>query len=171
MTLARNNAPPSACDNLINFSGFNDAAINSDLDQGRVETDPAQRQAIYEDLTRRFADQAWNSWSWYTVWGIAAKPNVKGLLGPPLPDGHGMVSYSPSGKLFSIDLDHLKQTGESDSCKALGEIALTSDGNRALLTCPATGQLLTYNAHNGKPDTEITLTKGVDGIQWFPAVK
>ena len=61
--------------------------------------------------------------------------------------------------------------GESDSCKALGEIALTSDGNRALLTCPATGQLLTYNAHNGKPDTEITLTKGVDGIQWFPAVK
>ncbi len=88
----------------------------------------------------------------------------------PLPDGHGMVAYSPSGKLFSVDLDHLKQTGESDSCKALGEIALTSDGNRALLTCPATGQLLTYNAHNGKPDTEITLTKGVDGIQWFPAV-
>ncbi len=88
----------------------------------------------------------------------------------PLPDNHGMVAYSPAGKFFSIDLDNLKQIGESDACKALGEIALTSDGNRALLTCPATGQLLTYNPHNGKPDPEITLTKGVDGIQWFPAV-
>lgn len=89
----------------------------------------------------------------------------------PLPDGHGMVAYSPSGKLFSIDLDHLKQTGESDSCKALGELALSSDGNRAFLTCPATGQLLSYNSHNGKPDAEIALTKGVDGIQWLPAVE
>ncbi len=89
----------------------------------------------------------------------------------PLPDGHTMVASSPSGKLFSIDLDNLKQIGESDACQALGELALTSDGNRALLTCPATGQLLTYNAHSGKPDPEIALTKGIDGIQWFAAVK
>jgi YVTN family beta-propeller protein len=89
----------------------------------------------------------------------------------PLPDGHTMVASSPSGKLFSIDLDNLKQIGESDACAALGELALSSDGNRAFLTCPATGQLLVYNAHNGKPDPEITLTKGVDGIQWIPAVK
>jgi YVTN family beta-propeller protein len=89
----------------------------------------------------------------------------------PLPDGHTMVAASPSGKLFSIDLDNFKQTSESDACAALGELALTPDGNQAYLTCPATGQLLVYNPHNGKPDPEITLTKGVDGIQWFPAVK
>ncbi|GAC1637718.1 MAG: hypothetical protein NVS9B14_17840 [Candidatus Acidiferrum sp.] len=89
----------------------------------------------------------------------------------PLPDGHTMVASSPSGKLFSIDLDNSKQIGESDSCQALGELALSSDGNRAFLTCPATGQLLLFNAHNGKPDPEIMLTKGVDGIEWFPAVK
>ena len=89
----------------------------------------------------------------------------------PLPDGRTMVAASPSGKLFSIDLDNLKQTSESDACAALGELALTPDGNQAYLTCPATGQLLIYNPHNGKPDPEITLTKGVDGIQWFPAVK
>ncbi|HWY44432.1 MAG TPA: hypothetical protein VNX66_13105 [Candidatus Sulfotelmatobacter sp.] len=89
----------------------------------------------------------------------------------PLPDGHTMVASSPSGKLFSIDLGNLQQTGESDACAALGELALTSDGNRAFLTCPATGQLLVYNPHNGKPDPEITLTKGVDGIQWFPAIR
>jgi len=89
----------------------------------------------------------------------------------PLPDNHGMVAYSPAGKVFFIDLELLQNVSESDSCKALGELALSSDGNRALLTCPATGQLLTYNAHNGKPDAEIALTKGVDGIQWFPAIK
>ena len=89
----------------------------------------------------------------------------------PLPDGHTMVAYSPAGKLFSIDLDSLKLIGESDACQALGEIALTSDASRALLTCPATGQLLTYNPHNGKPDPEIALTKGVDGIQWIPAIR
>ena len=89
----------------------------------------------------------------------------------PLPGGHTMVAYSPAGKLFSIDLDTLKQIGESDACASLGELALTSDANRVFLTCPATGQLLTYNPHNGKPDREIMLTKGVDGIQWLPAVK
>lgn len=89
----------------------------------------------------------------------------------PLPDGHTMVASSPSGKLFSIDLDNSKQIGESESCQALGELALSADGNRAFLTCPATGQLLVFNAHNGKPDPEIMLTKGIDGIQWLPAVK
>jgi peptide/nickel transport system substrate-binding protein len=73
----------------INFGRIKDPEIDRLLDEGRVETDPAKRKAIYEDLTRRFADQAWNSWSWYTVWAIAAKPDVKGLLGPALPDGHG----------------------------------------------------------------------------------
>jgi hypothetical protein len=30
---------------------------------------------------------------------------------------------------------------------------------------------MVFNSHNGKPDPEIMLTKGVDGIQWFPAVR
>ena len=73
----------------INFGRIKDPEIDQLLAAGRVETDPAKRKVIYEDLTRRFADQAWNLWSWYSVWGLAAKPDVKGLLGPPLPDGHG----------------------------------------------------------------------------------
>jgi YVTN family beta-propeller protein len=89
----------------------------------------------------------------------------------PLPDGHAMVASSPSGKFFSIDLDNLKQSGEAEACAALGEIALSHDGNRAFLTCPATGQLMVFNARNGKPDPEIMLTKGVDGIQWIPAIQ
>jgi YVTN family beta-propeller protein len=89
----------------------------------------------------------------------------------PLPDGHTMVASSPSGKFFSIDLDNLKQIGEADACAAVGEIALSHDANRAFLTCPSTGQLMVFNTHNGKPDPEILLTKGVDGIQWLPATK
>ena len=89
----------------------------------------------------------------------------------PSADGHTMLASSPAGKLFSIDLDNLKQIGETDSCAALGELALTSDGNRAYLTCPQTGDLLVFNPHNGKPDPTINLTKGVDGIEWFAGTK
>jgi peptide/nickel transport system substrate-binding protein len=73
----------------VNFGRIKDPEIDRLLDVGRIETDPEVRSEIYQDLTRRFADQAWNLWSWYTVWGLAAKPDVKGILGPPLPDGHG----------------------------------------------------------------------------------
>jgi peptide/nickel transport system substrate-binding protein len=76
-------------DSPVNFGRIKDPEIDRLLAEGRVETDPAKRTQIYEDLNRRFADQAWNLWSWYTVWGLAAKPTVKGILGPPLPDGHG----------------------------------------------------------------------------------
>jgi peptide/nickel transport system substrate-binding protein len=73
----------------VNFGRIRDPEIDRLLDAGRVETDPAKRRQIYEDLNRRFAEQVWNLWSWYTVWAVAAKPDVKGVLGPPLPDGHG----------------------------------------------------------------------------------
>lgn len=73
----------------VNFGRFRDPEIDRLLDAGRVETDPEKRRRIYEDLNRRFAEQLWNLWSWYTVWAVAAKPEVKGILGPPLPDGHG----------------------------------------------------------------------------------
>jgi peptide/nickel transport system substrate-binding protein len=71
----------------VNFGRIIDPEIDRLLDAGRVETDPERRSVIYEDLTRRFADQAWNLWSWYTLWAVAAKPDVKGLLGARLPDG------------------------------------------------------------------------------------
>jgi len=76
-----------------NFGRINDPEIDRLLEAGRAETDPAKRTQIYEDLTRRFADQAWNLWSWYTVWAVAAKPGIKGVLGAPLPDGGGKPAF------------------------------------------------------------------------------
>jgi len=82
-----NNAPPAPCDNLVNFGGFNDPVINSDLEKGRVETDPAKRQAIYEDLNRQFSKQLYDIWTNWTVWAVATQTNVHGIFGPDLPDG------------------------------------------------------------------------------------
>lgn len=76
-------------DSPVNLGRIADPEIDHLLDAGRVEIDPAKRAAIYEDLSRRFGEQVWNLWSWYSVWAIAAKPNVRGVLGPPLPDGTG----------------------------------------------------------------------------------
>jgi YVTN family beta-propeller protein len=89
----------------------------------------------------------------------------------PLPDGHGMAAYSPGGKVYWIDVELSKKVSESDACMAVGEITLSHDGNSAFLTCPATGQLQVFNTRTGKLDPDIEMTKGIDGIQWFPAIK
>ena len=73
----------------VNFNRFSDPEIDRLLDAGRVETDPAKREKIYEDLNRRFATQLYNLWSWNPTWTIAGRTGVNGLLGPPLPDGNG----------------------------------------------------------------------------------
>ena len=71
----------------INFGRIDDPEVDRLLDAGRSETDPAKRAQIYQDLNRRFAEEVYNLWSWTTVWGVAAKPEVKDVLGAPLPDG------------------------------------------------------------------------------------
>jgi len=71
----------------VNFGKFEDPEIDRLLEEGRVETDPAKRTRIYEDMNRRFADQVWNIWSQWTLWVVASKPDVHGVLGPDLPDG------------------------------------------------------------------------------------
>jgi peptide/nickel transport system substrate-binding protein len=70
-----------------NFGRIDDPEIDRLLDEGRTTPDPAARQQIYEDINRRFAEQAWNVWVWWPVWAIASVPEVHGVYGPPLPDG------------------------------------------------------------------------------------
>jgi len=82
-----NNAAPATCDNLVNFGGFNDTVINSDLQKGRTDTDPATRAGYYEDLNRQFSKQLYNLWTSWVVWAVSTSPKVHGILGPPLPDG------------------------------------------------------------------------------------
>lgn len=72
---------------LTNFGRIDDPEIDRLLEEGRATPDPEQRAAAYEGITEEFANNIWNVWAWYVDWGIATRPDVNGILGPPLPDG------------------------------------------------------------------------------------
>ncbi|MCJ7673264.1 MAG: ABC transporter substrate-binding protein [Acidimicrobiia bacterium] len=73
----------------VNFNRINDPEIDRLLDEGRSEPDPAKRVAIYRDLNQRFGTELYDIWAWYTLWAVGSQTDVKGVVGPPLPDGGG----------------------------------------------------------------------------------
>jgi peptide/nickel transport system substrate-binding protein len=77
----------SGADNFVNFSRIKDPEIDRLFTEGRAETDPARRAEIYQGISKRFAEEAYNLWGWYTLWAFAAAPDVHGLFPPELPDG------------------------------------------------------------------------------------
>jgi peptide/nickel transport system substrate-binding protein len=72
---------------LTNFGKIDDPEIDRLLEAGRATADVAARTAAYEGVTEAFAQNIWNIWAWYVDWGIATRPDVHGIVGPPLPDG------------------------------------------------------------------------------------
>ncbi len=83
--------------NPVNFARFADTEVSRLLDEGRSETDPAKRKAIYEELNVRFNEQQLNIWGFDSLWGIPGAPNVRGVFGPNLPtaDSPDAVGSSP----------------------------------------------------------------------------
>jgi peptide/nickel transport system substrate-binding protein len=71
----------------VNFAGIVDPVINKALDDGRSESDPVKRTAIYEGLSKQFGSKVWNVWLNYTPWAVAESSDVHGILPPELPDG------------------------------------------------------------------------------------
>jgi peptide/nickel transport system substrate-binding protein len=71
----------------VNFGNIKDPEMDKLLDTGRSETDPAKRQETYENLNKLFGSQVYNVWGSWTVWAVAFKTNVHGLLGPTMPMG------------------------------------------------------------------------------------
>jgi peptide/nickel transport system substrate-binding protein len=79
-------------DSPVNFGRIDDPEIDRLLDEGRSEPDTAKRKDIYEDITRRFADQVWNLWANWTRWVVGQADGVHGIdveTAPDLPDGSG----------------------------------------------------------------------------------
>ncbi|MGZ4800990.1 MAG: ABC transporter substrate-binding protein [Acidimicrobiia bacterium] len=74
---------------LVNFNKINDPTVDAALDAGRAEPDPSKRTAIYQRLNRRLSTQAYNLYTYYVNWYVAEQSNVKGILGPNLPDANG----------------------------------------------------------------------------------
>ncbi|HEY7070559.1 MAG TPA: ABC transporter substrate-binding protein [Acidimicrobiales bacterium] len=64
-----------------NFGRFKDPEIDSLLEQGRTTADSGQRKTIYEDLNKRFGEEVYNLWNYYTPWSVATATNVHGVLG------------------------------------------------------------------------------------------
>jgi peptide/nickel transport system substrate-binding protein len=69
-----------------NFGRINDPQVDELLDQGRFETDPDVREEAYQELSRVFAEEAYNVWMSYATWAIGTSDDVFGVFGP-LPDG------------------------------------------------------------------------------------
>jgi peptide/nickel transport system substrate-binding protein len=89
--------PADACDNPVNFNGFNDPVINKAFEDGRVETDPAKRTADYETVNRQFAKMVYNGWGYYSDWTVPAAKKVHGIANLPLPDGSAPFPGLTSG--------------------------------------------------------------------------
>jgi peptide/nickel transport system substrate-binding protein len=74
---------------LVNFNKIDDPKVDAALAAGRAEPDETKRTAIYEGLNRRLSSQAYNLYTWYVNWYVAEQSDVKGVLGPNLPDATG----------------------------------------------------------------------------------
>jgi peptide/nickel transport system substrate-binding protein len=65
----------------VNFGRIKDPEIDKLLNEGRTSTDQAARKTIYEDLNKRFGEEVYNLWNYYTPWSVATAKNVHGVLG------------------------------------------------------------------------------------------
>jgi peptide/nickel transport system substrate-binding protein len=79
------NAQGELTRNTINFGRINNPKIDQDLTEARSEADQAKRKALYEDIGKEFAKNAYNIWGWLTLWAFPAKTSLNGLTGPDLP--------------------------------------------------------------------------------------
>ena len=73
----------------LNFNKIDDPRVDAALAAGRSEPDAKKRTAIYEGLNRRLSTQAYNLYTWYENWYVAEQSDVKGVVGPNLPNANG----------------------------------------------------------------------------------
>lgn len=71
----------------LNFGRISDETIDAQLDILRSSTDPDEIREAAETINRTFAEEVYNLWSSWTIWGIAKNPSVNGLNDFALPDG------------------------------------------------------------------------------------
>lgn len=86
---------------VVNFNHVDDEIMNKALDDGRSEPDPAKREQAYETFNKRLSSQAYTLWSWYETWYIAHDSNIKGILGPNLPDANGDVGTEKPAQILA----------------------------------------------------------------------
>jgi ABC-type transport system substrate-binding protein len=82
----------------LNFSRNKDPQIDADLLKGRVSVADEDRKAAYLDIASRFGtNDVPFLWLNETIWQIAFKPKVKGIINWMLPDGTAGVDHTIGG--------------------------------------------------------------------------
>ena len=71
----------------LNFGRMKDEVIDENLDTIRTSNDPKERKEAAEAINRRFGEQVYNIWEWWTVWGLISKKDVHGIGDFELPSG------------------------------------------------------------------------------------
>ncbi len=59
--------------------GIKDPVIDDMLQKNRAETDPAKKEEYAKTVNDRFAEQCYNLWGSYTVWGVPHRPGIEGI--------------------------------------------------------------------------------------------
>jgi ABC-type transport system substrate-binding protein len=86
-------------DLALNFGRIKDPVIDQALDANRGETDPAEKQQYAEEVNRRFGEQCYNLWGWWTTWALIARPDVRWPDERTLPDG---TVSTPSNEILDL---------------------------------------------------------------------
>jgi peptide/nickel transport system substrate-binding protein len=71
----------------LNFARNKNPQIDQNLATGRSSTDDATRIAAYQDIAKQFGKDIPYIWVDESLWAIASKPNVQGILDWTMPDG------------------------------------------------------------------------------------
>ena len=81
----------------LNFGRVRDPIVDENLEAQRIETDPAKRKELAENVNRQMAAECYQLAGSWTLWGTPHDPKVQGLGTYVLPDG----SPSRDGAGFS----------------------------------------------------------------------
>jgi ABC-type transport system substrate-binding protein len=87
-------------DLALNFGRFKDPVIDQALEANRGETDPAKKQEYAETINKRFAEQCYDLWTTWAVWGVPHKPTVHGVENFTLPGGEQSIFGAGIGGTF-----------------------------------------------------------------------
>ena len=71
----------------LNFGRIKDTKLDDLLDRNRASADAAEKKQIAEDVNTLFAEECYNLWGSWSIWGIMSKPTVHGPVVFELPDG------------------------------------------------------------------------------------
>ena len=82
----------------LNFGRFQDDVIDQALQVIKSNPDPAARKTAAETINKRFAEQVYNWWWSWTLWGVATQPYVNGIERNILPDGTKGIGLAFAGR-------------------------------------------------------------------------